>query len=349
MKNIVNNYLLKSFNGLSDKLFINISRAFLAVLLISQLFSCNPSMSSEEGRKHLKALDNELIQISTRLSKADAFKGLVELGKIQNLPLPFKQTPAIDSLNEAAPFDFNLHKGLYNVDSKTRTACLERPSDSLIVYFPFQTSFDTLATFILTEYEESETALEMLFPVRMKAKLIAGEVEFFNIDFFATIEHGFPSRADLKMTFGYFFLEGRMKTSFGKKTSSTEVELRLSEDDKTIIKGAMFSEIKISPDKTLIFNNKRTDFFVYPVNINFRSGFDFSEIDHASIVKDFNQATTFKITDKNKRKIGDIYLEETMKKDRIIMMIRYADNTEDDLEDVMIFIKRLLNIKFVSL
>jgi hypothetical protein len=31
------------------------------------------------------------------------------------------------------------------------------------------------------------------------------------------------------------------------------------------------------------------------------------------------------------------------------MMIRYADNTEDDLEDVMIFIKRLLNIKFVSL
>jgi hypothetical protein len=348
LKVIVNNYLFFLITAISAKRFFTVSRVFLAALIVSRFFSCNPSMTSEEGRKHLKALDNELIQISVRMSKSEAFKGLIELGKIPNLPLPFKLILPVDSIKEAAAFDFSVHKGVYDVDSKTGIARLNRPSDSLIVHFPFQTSYDTIATFILTEYEESETALQMLFPVSMKAKLIAGDVEFLNIDFFATLEHGFPSTMDLKMTFGYFCLEGKMKTSFGKKASSTEVDLKLSEENNTIINGAIFSEIKISPDKTLIFNNKRTDFFVYPVEIKFRSGFDFSETNPASIINDFNQATIFKVSDINNRKIGDIYLAEALKKDRVKMMIRYNDNSEDDLEDVMIFIKRLLNIKFVS-
>ncbi len=341
---------LEQFNSLAFfyRLLRNYNLLLFIAFILIQSASCKRSTTSEEGRKLLRAMDSELIQISSKISKTEAFKGLVELGKIPNLPLPFKFIVPIDSIHETVSFDFDQHRGVYTIDKKTGKASLNRPSDSLIIHFPFQTSYDTIATYILTEYDESETAFQMLFPVRMKAKLIAGNAEFLNIDYHASIEHGFPSTADIKMTFGYFRLEGRMKTRFGKKTSSVKVDLKLTEENKPIIQGDIFSEIKFSTHNTLIFNNQRISFFVYPLTINFKSGFDFSEIYPSSIIRDFNQATAFNITNNN-RKIGDIYLEETMKKDRIILMIRYSDNTEDDLEEVMIFVNRILNIKFVSL
>jgi hypothetical protein len=290
-------------------------------------------------------MDSELIQITNRVSSSDAFRGLMALEKFQNLPLPFRTFIMNDSAETPVNFDFNLHKGSYRVDKKTGVAYYERASDSLIVHFPLQTKFDTMAVFLITAYEESQTDLQMMLPVKVNAILMARDIKLMTIDFEATIEHGFPSEMNLNMLFGQFSFEGKMRTKFRKKGSSVSFNLNLSEDKKSLFKSAIISDVEISKQQNLVFNKKRMDFEIFPVQLQFSSRLDFSAISSTHFINDFNQQSTFKVKSNRGNLIGDIFLRDVSKKDRINMFIRFDDGTEENLEELIMTVERILNMK----
>jgi hypothetical protein len=325
------------------KLYLFLS---FAIILI-QSASCNRSTTAEEGRKHLRAMDSELIQITNKVSSTDAFKGLTALDNIANLPLPFRILISNDSLAIPVGFDFNLHKGCYRVSKKTGIAYFERVSDSLIVHFPLQTQFDTMAVFIITAFEESQTELQMMVPVKVNAILMARNIKLMTIDFEATIEHGFPSKMNLNMLFGQFSFEGKMSTKFRKKASSVSVNLNLSEDKKSLFKSKIISDVENSNQQTLVFNKKRMDFEIFPVQLQFSSRLDFSAISSTNFINDFNQQSTFKVKSNRGNLIGDIFLRDVSKKDRINVFIRFGDGTEENLEELIMTVERILNMKVI--
>lgn len=293
-------------------------------------------------------MDSELIQITNKVRSTDAFKGLIALDKITNLPLPFRIMVSNDSLAIPVDFDFNLHKGCYRVSKKTGIAYLERISDSLIVHFPLQTQFDTMAVFIVAAFEESQTELQIMLPVRLNAILMAQDKKLMTIDFEATIEHGFPSKMDLNMLFGQFSLEGKMRTKFRKKASNVSINLNLSEDKKSLFKSRIFSDVEISNQQKLVFNKKRMDFEIFPVQLQFSSSLDFSAISATNFINDFNQQSTFKVKSNRGNLIGDIFLRDVSKKDRINLFIRFNDGSEEELEELIMTVKRILNMKMLN-
>ena len=63
---------------------------FIGLLLVFLFSSCRNKLSKEQGEKHLKAFDSELITMMKQLSETNAFNAFDFLLSYNNLPLPFK-------------------------------------------------------------------------------------------------------------------------------------------------------------------------------------------------------------------------------------------------------------------
>ncbi len=88
---------------------------WVVLLLITFLFStCKQALPPEEGRKHLRAFDNELIQLISRMGKTDAFRALVKLSAADNPPIPYLNN------NSAAAYDFDANRGAYHLNESIK-------------------------------------------------------------------------------------------------------------------------------------------------------------------------------------------------------------------------------------
>ncbi len=124
---------------------------WVVLLLITFLFStCKQALTPEEGRKHLRAFDNEMIQLISRMGKTDAFRAFVKLSVADNPPIPYLNN------NSAAAYDFDANRGVYQLNDSSRIFERLTESKAVELIYPVDTKWDSMANFTLTDYAESK-------------------------------------------------------------------------------------------------------------------------------------------------------------------------------------------------
>ncbi|NOU45707.1 MAG: hypothetical protein HOO86_01450 [Bacteroidales bacterium] len=331
------------------KIHVNLKfgNLLVIILLAMSLISCSKSLSREEGQKYLRAFDNEFIQLATRINKTDAAGSMEALSVLPDVPLPFLIKNERDITSGLGAYNFEKAKGKYLFSKGKTILDKEGESDSVCVTFPFKSKNDSLAQFILKQYSESPTSLQMMFPEVIEASIVAKNKVLANISYRAILKHDLPADAEMDILFSDFQINISLETSFQKSHGTITVKLKVMEDNKPMLTGTVVTEVKVTSDKTLVYNDKTMEFEIFPVKIYFQSEQDFTNSKADHFIENFNEKSVFTIYTHSGDKIGDVFLARIDGRDRLNMHIRYSDGYVENLEDLLLSIRKILNFKLV--
>lgn len=315
----------------------------LLFVIIGFTFSaCTKPLPSEEGRKHLKAFDNEMVQLANRISKTEGFKAFISLSQLPDPPTPFM------SKNIESAYDFNASKGLYHLNSEADSFEKITKSDVVELVYPFDSRFDSLASFVLSEYSESSTALDMAFPEKLEASIRAGNTTLFTAHYSARFEHDFPAEMDMEILFANFSIKMTLNTTFRRPEASVNITFEVAEKGEKKLSTKLTSKVQLTDD-ALIFNDKTIYLSAYPLQMHFKSDQDFSNPEVENFIETFNKHTQIKISNLKGNLIGQVFLAQIQGRDRLNPMIRYADGETESLEDMLLIFQKILNMKIIIL
>ena len=317
------------------------------IIITISLASCSKSLSREEGQKYLRAFDNEFIQMATRISKTDAAGSMQALSVLPDVPLPFLIKNERDITSGLEVYNFEKEKGKYLFSKEKTILDKVGESDSVCVTFPFKSKNDSLTQFILKQYSESPTSLQMMFPEAIEASIVAKNNVLANISYRAILKHDLPADAEMDISFSDFQINISLETSFQKSHGTITVKLKVMEDNKTMLSGNIVTEVKVTPDNTLVYNDKSMEFEIFPVKICFQSNQDFTNSKADRFIENFNEKSVFTIYTHSGEKIGDVFLARIDGRDRLNMQVRYNDGYVENLEDILLSVRKILNFKLV--
>lgn len=315
----------------------------MLLLFIAFLCStCKQALAPEEGRKHLRAFDNEVIQLASRIGKTEAFRALIRLSEISELPIPFMNA------NYVSGYNFNTNKGVYIV--KSRTGNIEKQAESNMVelIYPFDSKWDSLASFTLMDYAETQTALQMIFPRKLEAKITAGEKTLFTAHLSAAYKHDLPAEMDVELLFANFKIKMLLNTTFKSSYAVLNLEFQLEENGEKKFSTSLTSNVK-TVDNTLFYNNIDISLTAFPIRLTYRSDQDFLNSEPGNFIEIFNYHTQIDISSLNGNQIGQVFLAQIQGRDRINPMIHYPDGSVENLEDILFVLQKLLNMKMFIL
>ncbi len=306
-------------------------------------------MGNDEGRKHLRAFDNEFIQLFSRISETEASRAIQALSHLPNLPLPLMLANELDEKTGLQAYSFQNAKGIYDYMPVNSMFKKTDKSDSVCIFFPFKTKRDSLAQFILSEYAESPTGLQMMFPQIYKAIIVTNGQKLADISFKGVVKHELPADAELFVLFSNFQVKVTMNTTFKKSHGTIKMNFQIIENSKILLKGQIITDVMITEDKTLVYNDKTIECEVFPLKIRFKSNQNYSSQEPGKFIEDFNNGASFEISTFKGEKVGDIFLVSLPGRDRINLQIRYADGYTEDLEDLLLSVRKILNFKLVHM
>ncbi|PKP53092.1 MAG: hypothetical protein CVT92_05845 [Bacteroidetes bacterium HGW-Bacteroidetes-1] len=322
---------------------------FFSLLILTFLFNaCSPPLPKEESQKHLRAFDNEMIQLFNRVGNTEAMRSLISLYKINEVPLPLFSFTGVDTITGYQTYDFQKSKGVYYFQADLNRLVKRGESDSVIILFPFKSRYDSLIRFVLSDYGETSTALQMMFPERLHATLYAGSTMLLKMNFQATIKHGMPAKILWHLVFADYNLRLSMKTRFMRTKGVTKVSLVMKESNKPVLNGDITTEVIVTDNNTLVFNKKKIDVEVYPIKIRLQSDYSFLEGKPSDFFSEFNRNSSFKIYNKSNRLMGDIKFTRLDGLDRVNLMFIYPDGSVENLEDMLLVARTILNMKIVN-
>jgi hypothetical protein len=317
------------------------------ILLAISLIACSKSLSREEGQKYLRAFDNEFIQLATRINKTDAAGSMQTLSVLPDVPLPFLLKNERDITSGLEVYNFEKAKGKYLFLKEKTMLDKVGESDSVCVAFPYKSKNDSLAQFILKQYTESPTSLQMMFPEVIEASIVAKNKVLADISYRAILKHDLPADAEMDISFSNFQINISLETSFQKSHGTITVKIKVVEDNKPMLTGNIVTEVKVTPDKTLVYNDKSMEFEIFPVKICFQSDQDFTNSKADHFIENFNEKSVFTIYTHSGDKIGDLFLARIKGRDRLNLQIRYSDGYVENLEDILLSVRKILNFKLV--
>jgi len=316
---------------------------WIILLLITFLFStCKQALPPEEGRKHLRAFDNEVIQLASRIGKTEAFRALIKLSEVSNPPIPYLNNSSADA------YDFNASKGLYYVNSETGIFEKQADGTGVELVYPFDSKWDSLAIFTLTDYAETQTALQMIFPQKLEAKIVAGDKTLFTAHLSAAYKHDLPSKMDVEMIFSNFTIRMLLNTTFRRSHAEINVEFEFDENGENKLVASLTSDVN-TVNNVLFYSNIDIFLEAFPIRLSYRSNQDFLNTEPGSFIKTFNRHTQIDISSSGGNHIGQVFLTQLQGRDRINPMIHYPDGSIENLEDMLFIIQKLLNMKMFKL
>ncbi len=335
----------------TKKIHIDLKLVNLLVFIILNIFlvSCSKSLSRDEGQKYLRAFDNEFIQLFARINETEASGAIQALSLLPEIPLPLFFVNELDEKTGLQSYNFQKMKGIYTYLPENNVIKKTNQCDSVCILFPFKTNDDSLTRFILTDYSESTTALLMMFPQIYKATITANTRKLADISFKGVVKHELPADAEMKLLFSNFQIQLTMKTSFKKTHGTIKMRIEISEDNKPILSGRIITDVKITEYKTLVYNNKTIELDVFPLKIRFESALDFSSSTSGKFIEEFNNNSNFEIFTHSGDKVGDVFLAHVTGRDRINFHIKYGDGYTENLEDLLLSVKKIINFKIIQL
>lgn len=320
---------------------------FVLAMLIFVFAGCsNRKATPDQCRKTLKAFDSELMQITRRVSNTQSFEALMIARKLPGIQLPFLAVN--DTLAGTTKETFNLQraKGVFYYRSVDSLPEKIAQSDSLILLFPAGNN-ESAENFriVVGSFSEILTDLGMLFPEAFEAAIYKGERHVGKLSYSATFKHGMPASALLNIRAGGFDIEMKLETTFRRKKSSVEVLFTVHEAGSQRIKVNIDSDVTQTASGALAYDGKHIEIEVFPLKAEIKSDYLFSQADVVDFFSQFNKMSTIRLTDSKGLSLGNVKLEQTEGRSRINLIIYYNDGSSENLEDYLLTINKILNMK----
>jgi hypothetical protein len=318
------------------------------VMMVILLFSyCSTGKATpDHSRKILKAFDSELMQIARRFGNTQSFEAIMIARKLPGIQLPFLSVNDTLEGTELETFNLQRAKGVFYYHSVDSLPEKIAQSDSLILIFPAGNEKKTEEfRIVVSSFNEILTDLGMLFPETFDAEIYKGGRQVGNLSYSATFKHGMPASVLFNLKAGGFDIETKLETTFRKKKSSVEAQFTLHESGNQRIKVNIDSEVRQTTSGAMAYDGKHIEIEVFPLKAEIKSDYLFSETDAVDFFDEFNKRSTIKLTDSEGLSLGKVKLEQTEGKSRINLMMYYNDGSADNLEDFLLTINKILNMK----
>jgi hypothetical protein len=310
------------------------------------LTACTSSLPKDESIKHLKAFDAESLQLANKIGQSESVKALLALRQLTRLPLPMQSASSQQKTDASPYFSLDKNRGFYvyyGTDSYSKT--LNDSSQAIIIRYPFSSRLDSMATFVLSAYSEETTAFEMTMPTLVQAEVKVAEHTIASLDFKAEMQHQMPQQAKLNFSFSGFSISCTLRTKFHSDYATIYIDYKLTDQQSVKLEGKVQSDVYLSEQKSLMFSNLQIEAQVFPVAIHFTADDQFSSQHQLDFPTYFNEHARFYFTDTEGNKLGDVLFMKVPGVDRISLSIRFSDGSEQNLEDLLLLVKNILNVK----
>lgn len=327
---------------------VNLHR--LAKLIVAALIlltgACREPLSPAEAKKHLRAFDNELIQLTRSIGETTGYRALAALSRLKNAPFPYLFHPRDEQGNIPVTFEFDKVKGLYRYDRDSALFRKIRQSDSIIMIFPFISDHDSVARLVITEYTECSTRLGMNYPLKIRAFLTTGKIIALRIDHEGQVEHGIPVFGRIRADFSGFSIDAVLNTRLTKEYGKVKLNLELYSEKKRVLEWETRSRVSVAADTTLVYKSIDMDMKVFPVRIEVHVDRDSIAARSIDPLQDFNDHLKITLYSMNTgRYLGSVSFRERPGNDKLNPAITYHDGSSEFVEDFLIMVRKILNFK----
>ncbi|PKP46309.1 MAG: hypothetical protein CVT94_15145 [Bacteroidetes bacterium HGW-Bacteroidetes-11] len=317
------------------------------VLLVFFISECSSRKATPaQSRKTLKAFDYELMQIAKQFGNTHVFEALMLARRLPGIQLPFL---AVNDTVEGTDLEiFNLQRarGVFYYRSIDSLPEMIAQSDSLILLFPAENDRPTEDfRIVVSSFNEVLTELGMLFPETFDALIYKGDRLVGNLSYSATFKHGMPATALLNLKAGNFDIDIQLETTFRRKKSSVAISFAVHEAGSQKVKVSIDSDVAKSESGAMAYDGKRIEIEIFPVKAVIKSDYQFSQSDAVVFFSDFNKLSDIRLTDSESNLLGNVKLEQARGRSRVNLMMYYNDGSSENLEDFLLTINKILNMK----
>ncbi|MCD6660071.1 MAG: hypothetical protein LT105_07920, partial [Lentimicrobium sp.] len=185
----------------------------------------------------------------------------------------------------------------------------------------------------------------MLFPEAFEAVIYKGNQKVGSLKYSAFFKHQMPASVRMNINAGNFNIELQLETIFRKKKSLVEVRFTLLENDKQLILVKLDTEVVETKTHSLAYDKKHIEIEVFPLKAIIDSDYNFSEGKVTDFFREFNDQSLIKLFDTEGKMLGNVKLEQTEGRSRINLMMYYNDGSSENLEDFLLTVNKILNMK----
>lgn len=326
------------------------STVFKLLLFTSLVFisSCVRKADKPEAQKYLRAFDAELMQHSRRIARSDGMQALSRLLNLPSAPLPLIYSNTVDSSGNRG-YSLEVACGSFSFDEQNQLWVENQaPQDSSKLQLMFQNTEGQWLCCRIYDYDEQPTALGLMFPTRLNATIMKQEHELVKVKVKSDIAYGFPASATAEITLaGYDFKMNLTTTFHNHKQATLQTDAWIKRDRKEVVAAVMKSDVKISEHNTLTYNEKHLRLEAFPLIMELRSAYDFSQSSANDFFNQWNRKSKVWLYSQDGVSLGELILKRPSGKDRLNIFIQYHDGTDENLEDLMLLVKSVLNVKIV--
>ncbi len=325
------------------------SRFFFSLtLLLPFLFlSCSPGhpLDKKEALNSLKILNGDMIVFIKSLSERRGSKALVFLMKQASAPLPF----IIDTTGRpgfVSDFSFSSRKGIYRWDTVSMTFVKEKDTALILIRFPMPGQSGTKCLFFLYDFEFGKTRTKKAFPVKILAKLFAGDKEVLSISHKAGISEEMISKISSEIIIDSLrgLFELKREGSFTVKSGLLSSSISIYDGFNVVLRSNMDIDIDYHPPFTYSFQHIRIQQKLFTTELSGR--IDYGSINPTSNEYDqeFNKNTRLELLNQEDHGlIGNIVLSPAGVEGRFDYFIRFSDKSESRLTDQVPVLRKLFN------
>lgn len=319
--------------------------------LLMTVTACQKKIPKEESQKYLRAFDFELMRQVNHIMQSKAVTSLTPFFTLPDAPLPMISSNVTDSLTHLSGFDFEKAKGAFLFDPETRSWL---PIATNAISAPLKLSYrnenDSLIHLYVEDYTEEPVALNMLFPTTLKGALYEGLKRLMTVDYKAEVKNGFPTAMDLQLSFNRYMITLHSTTHF-KSHSRAElnIDLKVLESQKQILHVSLITDVAVDQNNTLTYNKKKIMVEAFPLVVKVRSDLDFTKIGGADFFNEWNKKSNILVYNTNNELLGNVLLVRNKLRDRVGLVMQYHDGSTDNLDETLLFVQKILDIKIAPM
>lgn len=314
---------------------------FIILLLLCVHLSCKQKLSAEQGEKHLRAFDNELISFSKQISGSETYKVFEKLFSIQNLPIPLRY----HEQEKGTPYPFNELKGIYRYDSLTNKCIKSTASDSIIIYVPLRSSKIPEAKFIVAHYTEEPSIWGIMFPTQIDMKLELDGRAVASIISSGKLKYQVPTASNTTIQFDQFSFNMDLRSKLSRKKSKMFVNAQLNNAQRNLLSCNSEMEVAQTDIAGTLFHNTQLELKVFPLCIYINSQYEAIDPATHNFIASFNKNVNIKIETNEQAQLGKILLKEIPTSNRLNFAVEYSDGTSVLLEDFLFFARWVMHVK----
>jgi hypothetical protein len=318
----------------------------LCVPMLLFFVACKQELSKKDAEKQLRAFDNEVIITAKNISETVAFEAFKKMVALNDLPLPFQYKPESALQGKPCQFNFEELKGTYIYNKQKNLTTIKEGNNSIIVLFPFESKNDSLAKFILSDYSEQLTAWNIYLPTKLHAQLQINDQTVATLNIEGKIEHEIPIDYKATAAFSNFNIQSTLHTKLSRKKATVTINSSINKNEKQLLRNELRIETTMNKQKQVVFNTIDAKLAIFPIDVKLQIDRDKIQANTTKFINQFNNNSSIDIYgNQGKSYLGKVELLDRPNNDRLNFAVIYTDNTTEYLDDFLLTISEILNIK----